>query len=74
MTSWDQNMRSYYHFTSLKACEKIISTGKIRLSRCNMIKKIAVETMALYSALQNVLYSDLVLKNGLLKIFEQKCS
>lgn len=72
VTAWDQNMRPYYHFTSLDSCEKIINTGNMRLSPCNMIKNIAVETMGLYSELEHILKSDTYLMDCLLKLFNQQ--
>jgi hypothetical protein len=69
-TSWDGNMRPYYHFTSLDAFCKILKTGKIRLTPCNLAKNAAVETMSLYSSVKNIIDNDAILNNKLLKHYK----
>lgn len=64
--SWEENMRPYYHFTSLEAFRKINDTGKLRLSSCSCAKNVAVEIMALYSAVKNIIDNDTDLKEQLL--------
>lgn len=65
--SWDGNERPYYHFTTLDTFCKIVDSGKIRLSSCNTAKNAAVEVMALYYAIKNMLNNDLKLRASLLE-------
>lgn len=58
MTSYDENKTSYFHFTPLETLFKILESGKIRLSACNNIKNIAIETMALEGAIRNFNQAD----------------
>jgi len=58
--------KPYYHFTSLENFFKINNTGKLRLSACNCAKNSAIETMSLYSAIENIIDNDSCLRDQLL--------
>jgi len=55
---WGENMIPYYHFTSLENFYKILATGKLILTKCNSLKNVTIETMALEATLKNLLKTE----------------